>query len=231
MDLRLCGLLRVVMLLALIIRTPSSHPNTFNLIYSMTPPYKIVLLGDSSVGKTSLVHRFTTDSFDPHLANTIGAAFISKEHTASNRSIKFEIWDTAGQERYKSLTPMYYRNSKVALVCFDMSLPDESFERARYWIEQLAILGPPDIKIKVVGNKEDLGAEANLLMIQEFCGDRNLSLVTTSAKTGKGIVALFDQITDEIEQEFFDKYQEEQAANTNDDRLLLNMRMKQTGCC
>lgn len=219
------------MLLALIIRTPSSHPNTFNLIYSMTPPYKIVLLGDSSVGKTSLVHRFTTDSFDPHLANTIGAAFISKEHTASNRSIKFEIWDTAGQERYKSLTPMYYRNSKVALVCFDMSLPDESFERARYWIEQLAILGPPDIKIKVVGNKEDLGAEANLLMIQEFCGDRNLSLVTTSAKTGKGIVALFDQITDEIEQEFFDKYQEEQAANTNDDRLLLNMRMKQTGCC
>ncbi|SGZ55518.1 CIC11C00000004617 [Sungouiella intermedia] len=197
----------------------------------MTPPYKIVLLGDSSVGKTSLVHRFTTDSFDPHLANTIGAAFISKEHTASNRSIKFEIWDTAGQERYKSLTPMYYRNSKVALVCFDMSLPDESFERARYWIEQLAILGPPDIKIKVVGNKEDLGAEANLLMIQEFCGDRNLSLVTTSAKTGKGIVALFDQITDEIEQEFFDKYQEEQAANTNDDRLLLNMRMKQTGCC
>lgn len=219
------------MLLALIIRTPLSHPNTFNLIYSMTPPYKIVLLGDSSVGKTSLVHRFTTDSFDPHLANTIGAAFISKEHTASNRSIKFEIWDTAGQERYKSLTPMYYRNSKVALVCFDMSLPDESFERARYWIEQLAILGPPDIKIKVVGNKEDLGAEANLLMIQEFCGDRNLSLVTTSAKTGKGIVALFDQITDEIEQEFFDKYQEEQAANTNDDRLLLNMRMKQTGCC
>jgi len=197
----------------------------------MTPPYKIVLLGDSSVGKTSLVHRFTTDSFDPHLANTIGAAFISKEHTASNRSIKFEIWDTAGQERYKSLTPMYYRNSKVALVCFDMSLPDESFERARYWIEQLAILGPPDIKIKVVGNKEDLGADANLLMIQEFCGDRNLSLVTTSAKTGKGIVALFDQITDEIEQEFFDKYQEEQAANTNDDRLLLNMRMKQTGCC
>lgn len=219
------------MLLALIIRTPSSHPNTFNLIYSMTPPYKIVLLGDSSVGKTSLVHRFTTDSFDPHLANTIGAAFISKEHTASNRSIKFEIWDTAGQERYKSLTPMYYRNSKVALVCFDMSLPDESFERARYWIEQLAILGPPDIKIKVVGNKEDLGADANLLMIQEFCGDRNLSLVTTSAKTGKGIVALFDQITDEIEQEFFDKYQEEQAANTNDDRILLNMRMKQTGCC
>ncbi|SGZ55596.1 CIC11C00000004472 [Sungouiella intermedia] len=197
----------------------------------MTPPYKIVLLGDSSVGKTSLVHRFTTDSFDPHLANTIGAAFISKEHTASNRSIKFEIWDTAGQERYKSLTPMYYRNSKVALVCFDMSLPDESFERARYWIEQLAILGPPDIKIKVVGNKEDLGADANLLMIQEFCGDRNLSLVTTSAKTGKGIVALFDQITDEIEQEFFDKYQEEQAANTNDDRILLNMRMKQTGCC
>lgn len=197
----------------------------------MTPPYKIVLLGDSSVGKTSLVHRFTTDSFDPHLANTIGAAFISKEHTSSGRTIKLEIWDTAGQERYKSLTPMYYRNSKVALVCFDLSLPEDSFERARYWIDQLGVLGPPNIKIKVIGNKEDLGEDADLTNIREFCNDKNLPLVMTSAKTGKGVTALFNQITDEIEQEFFDKYEEEQAANTNDDRLLLNMRMKQTGCC
>lgn len=197
----------------------------------MAPPYKIVLLGDSSVGKTSLVHRFTTGSFDPHLANTIGAAFISKEYTSSNRTIKFEIWDTAGQERYKSLTPMYYRNSKVALVCFDLSLPEDSFERARYWIEQLAMLGPPDIKIKVVGNKDDLGEDADLINIRDFCNDKHLSLVTTSAKTGKGINALFNQITDEIDQEFFDKYQEERAANTSEDRLLLNMRMKRSGCC
>lgn len=198
---------------------------------SMYPAYKIVLLGDSSVGKTSLVHCFTTDSFDPHLANTIGAAFISKEHTSSNRTIKFEIWDTAGQERYKSLTPMYYRNAKVALVCFDLSQPQESFERARYWIEQLAVLGPLDIKIKVVGNKEDLGEHADLLIIRKFCSDKNLPLMITSAKSGKGVTKLFDQITDEIDQDFFDKYQEQAAADTSDDRILLNMRMKSSGCC
>lgn len=199
---------------------------------TMHPPYKIVLLGDSSVGKTSLVHRFTSGSFDPHLANTIGAAFISKEHKVLDRTIKFEIWDTAGQERYKSLTPMYYRNAKVALVCFDLSLPSESFERARYWIEQLAVLGPPDIKVKVIGNKEDLASDADLLMIQEFCNDRELSLVTTSAKSGKGIAELFDGIVTDIDQDFFDKYQEEQeAADSTDDRLLLNVRMRHSGCC
>lgn len=197
----------------------------------MYPAYKIVLLGDSSVGKTSLVHRFTTDSFDPHLANTIGAAFISKEHTSKDRTIKFEIWDTAGQERYKSLTPMYYRNAKVALVCFDLSQAQDSFERARYWIEQLAILGPPDIKIKVIGNKEDLAGDVDLLMITDFCEDKNLPLVTTSAKTGNGITKLFDQITDEIEQEVFDQYQEEAAADTSDDRILLNLRKRSSGCC
>lgn len=197
----------------------------------MYPAYKIVLLGDSSVGKTSLVHRFTTDSFDPHLANTIGAAFISKEHTSKDRTIKFEIWDTAGQERYKSLTPMYYRNAKVALVCFDLSQAQDSFERARYWIEQLAILGPPDIKIKVIGNKEDLAGDVDLLMITDFCEDKSLPLVTTSAKTGNGITKLFDQITDEIEQEVFDQYQEEAAADTSDDRILLNLRKRSSGCC
>lgn len=195
----------------------------------MSPPYKIVLLGDSSVGKTSLVHRFTTDSFDPHLANTIGAAFISKEHTSKDRTIKFEIWDTAGQERYKSLTPMYYRNAKVALVCFDLSLPGESFERARYWIDQLAVLGPPDIKIKVVGNKEDLAPDADLLLISEYCTDKNLPLVTTSAKTGKGILELFDEITNEIDQDFIDQYHEE--TDQVDDRIVLHMRMRQGGCC
>ena len=65
------------------------------------PSVKLVLLGDSSVGKTLLAHRFSTDKFDPHTANTIGAAYITKDFTSKDRSVKFEIWDTAGQERYR----------------------------------------------------------------------------------------------------------------------------------
>lgn len=198
----------------------------------MPPAYKVVLLGDSSVGKTSLVHRFTTDCFEPHLANTIGAAFISKEYKCPNspdsRTVKFEIWDTAGQERYKSLTPMYYRNAKTALVCFDMSSTD-SFERAKYWIEQLSLLGPPDINIKVVGNKMDLEDDTDVLVAQ-FCRERLLPILKTSALLGTGVNELFEQIVAEIDQDFFDKYHEE-IRETSDDRLLLNVRVRGGGCC
>lgn len=185
------------------------------------------------MGKTSLVHRFTADSFDPHLTNTIGAAFISKEYKSPNapasRTIKFEIWDTAGQERYKSLTPMYYRNAKTALVCFDRSSP-ESFERAKYWVDQLAVLGPADINIKVVGNKSDLAKDDIDVQITEFCLERSLAIFSTSARLGDGVAELFAKIADEIDQDFFDRYQEEEA-QVNDDRLLLNVRMHGGGCC
>lgn len=196
----------------------------------MPPAYKIVLLGDSFVGKTSLVHRLTSNSFDPNLTNTIGAAFISKEHTFKDRTVKLEIWDTAGQERYKSLTPMYYRNSKVALVCFDVSDVEGSFERAKYWIEQLAILGPQDLSVKLVGNKLDLSDNVDLLLTREFCRDHDLPLLLTSAKLGTGVTELFDKIVEEIDQEFLDRHAEE-AARAGEENVLLNVRVAREGCC
>lgn len=176
----------------------------------MTPPYKVVLLGDSSVGKTSLVYRLVLDKFDPHLPNTIGAAFISKTHTSNDKTVRLEIWDTAGQERYKLLTPMYYRNAKEALVCFDLSCPESSFDRARYWVDQLKILGPSDIKVRVVGNKKDLvdEDEIDLLRIRDYCSDNNVRLDLTSSKMNEGVVELFDDIVGLIDQAFLDNYTE-----------------------
>lgn len=189
----------------------------------MPPSYKIVLLGDSSVGKTSLVHRFISRSFDPHLVNTIGAAFISKEHTSNNKTVRLEIWDTAGQERYKSLTPMYYRSAKVALVCFDISTAQGSFERAQYWVDQLAILGPSDIRITIVGNKRDLAPDADLLAIEKYCSDRDLPLVLTSAKDGTGVEELFNTIVAETSDDIFEEHEEEPS--------LVTMRVKESKCC
>ncbi|CAK7901691.1 vacuolar protein sorting-associated protein 21 [[Candida] anglica] len=175
------------------------------------PPYKLVLLGDSSVGKTSLVHRFATDNFDEHTANTIGAAFITKEYDSTNtdRKVKFEIWDTAGQERYRSLTPMYYRNAKIALVCYDLSNLD-SFDKCKYWIDQLNTT-EDNIQIKLVGNKSDLLAEdADMETIEEFCNSNNIPQYKTSAKSGSGIPELFSAIIDEIDESIFTDYNERQ---------------------
>ena len=180
---------------------------------SKPPPYKIVILGDSSVGKTSLVHRFTTNKFDEYTANTIGAAFITKEHHSNNnpeKKVKFEIWDTAGQERYKSLTPMYYRNAKTALVCFDLSNMEETFDKAKYWIEQLQInTNDQDIKIKLIGNKNDIDI---LLDRSEYISSlaTTMKFYKTSAKTGEGIDKLFDDVVDEIDEEFFTEYYKNQ---------------------
>ena len=104
--------------------------------------FKLVMLGESNVGKSSIIQRFTKNVFDFHQEATIGAAFITKIFQINQfnkgfvSKIKYEIWDTAGQERYKSLTPMYYRNSNIAIIVFDL-LDHDSFQKAKDWIDEL----------------------------------------------------------------------------------------------
>lgn len=187
---------------------------------SKYPGYKIVLLGDSSVGKTSLVHRFTNDSFNQNTANTIGAAFITKNFKSAtqNRTVKLEIWDTAGQERYRSLTPMYYRSARVALVCFDLSDIASSFERVRYWVEQMDLNSsnsePFERRIMVVGNKSDAYDESTgdeLAAIKQYCKEHKLELFQNSAKCGEGVHELFTYIVDNIDESFFQENTEEEG--------------------
>ena len=82
---------------------------------------KVVLLGDSGVGKSSLVLRFVTNSFKPYSESTIGASFTTKLITLEEKSIKYQIWDTAGQEKYHSLAPMYYRGAAAAIIVYDIT--------------------------------------------------------------------------------------------------------------
>jgi small GTP-binding protein len=82
---------------------------------------KLVIIGDSGVGKSSLVLRFVTQSFKPFSESTIGASFMSKVIELDGQTVKVQIWDTAGQEKYKSLAPMYYRGAAAAIVVYDIT--------------------------------------------------------------------------------------------------------------
>lgn len=185
------------------------------------PSCKLVILGDSSVGKTSLIHRFSSNKFNEFTANTIGAAFVTKEYCSTrkpDRKVKFEIWDTAGQERYRSLTPMYYRNARIALICFDLSNFLETFERAKYWKNQLELnFEENEINIKLIGTKNDLDSNFDYTIFREEAGDE-APVYRTSAKTGEGVYELFNDITDDLGDAFFEDYKNK-LQNMNGERV------------
>ncbi|KAL6453489.1 RAB5B Ras-related protein Rab-5B [Candida maltosa Xu316] len=211
----------------------------------MPPSYKVVVLGESSVGKTSLVHRFTTNKFDLHTSNTIGAAFITKMFSPPDkkeRTVKLEIWDTAGQERYRSLTPMYYRNAKVALVCFDMGNFESTFNTAKYWIQQLDLNNSSEanstVEVRLVGTKMDLVHDQNNNEIQEQIDDLiskkpNIKQFhQTSSKDGTGITELFNQIVLDIDEQFFKSYYERNQDTRDHIGDMLSQRQASiSNCC
>ncbi|BGP12629.1 hypothetical protein JCM10213_008767 [Rhodosporidiobolus nylandii] len=116
---------------------------------------KLVLLGESAVGKSSVVLRFCQNDFQPNKEPTIGAAFLTQRCRLEDKVIKFEIWDTAGQERFRSLSPMYYRNAQAAVVVYDVT-KSASLEQAKTWVKELQRQANPNIVIALVGNKVDL---------------------------------------------------------------------------
>ena len=120
---------------------------------------KLVLLGDTGVGKSAIVVRFVQGEFSNESKVTVGAAFLAKalripEH-GPDAAVKFEIWDTAGQERYASLAPLYYRGAGAAVMVYDIT-STASFEKARFWVKELQKHASPNINMVLVGNKKDL---------------------------------------------------------------------------
>ncbi|KAH7588997.1 Ras family [Nakaseomyces glabratus] len=170
--------------------------------------FKLVLLGDSSVGKSSIVHRFVKDTFDELRESTIGAAFLSQTVKIKDGNedvvIKFEIWDTAGQERYKSLAPMYYRNANAALVVYDVTQPD-SLSKAQSWVQELQNkVGDEELVIYLVGNKVDIvEADESARKIEteegaEYAQAQKLLFKEVSAKTGAGVKDIFQEIGEQL---------------------------------
>jgi Ras-related protein Rab-22 len=160
---------------------------------------KVVLLGDTGVGKSSLVLRFVTNSFKSYSESTIGASFMSKLITVDGKPIKFQIWDTAGQEKYHSLAPMYYRGAAAAIVVYDITRKS-SFQTLQNWVKELKQLGPEDIVIAIAANKSDLGdqREVESVAASEYAmtlDRRGALFVETSAKEDTNVSQLFADLS------------------------------------
>ncbi|KAI8341179.1 GTP-binding protein [Chlamydoabsidia padenii] len=130
--------------------------------------FKLVLIGDSGVGKSNLLSRFTTNEFNLESKSTIGVEFATKNIEIEKHTIKAQIWDTSGQERYRAITGAYYRGAVGALLVYDITRKT-SFQNVTHWLKELREHADPNIVIMLVGNKSDL-SETNRAVTTEEGG-------------------------------------------------------------
>ena len=173
---------------------------------------KITLIGNSGVGKTSIINQYIDQTFDEANAATIGANYSEKVITKNNKEYELNIWDTAGQEKFHSVGKHFYKDAYIVCLVYDITSQDS--------LEQLETIWYPDIKkygekytiLAVVGNKSDLYENDNLAdenQAKEFAQSINATFMLTSAKTGDGIEKLFDTLVDKfLCSDFNSKYKE-----------------------
>ena len=156
---------------------------------------KLVLLGDSGVGKTSIVTQYVSGNLPENMNPTIGAAFVTKEVTIDNQQLELLIWDTAGQEVYRGLAPMYYRSALIAIIVFDVT-KNESFDSVSYWIRELKTNVEENIIILVCGNKIDLEEKRSIeyQTASSMAQENGALYAETSARTGAGVERMFQMV-------------------------------------
>lgn len=187
---------------------------------------RVIFIGDSGVGKTSIILKVTTGVFDPSPASTIGAGVRPISVNAGNKQYHFHLWDTAGQEIYRSIVPLYFKQAVCAVIVFSMT-DYKSYQNITDWINILATNSDRNVPVVIVGNKMDLFTDikipesnesidsqnnssqqldsipeigehqvVEIPAIKKFCEERNYPLFFTSALTGENIKTMFEFIAE-----------------------------------
>ncbi|KAK6915893.1 Small GTPase [Dillenia turbinata] len=161
--------------------------------------FKVVLIGDSGVGKSNLLSRFTRNEFCLESKSTIGVEFATRTLQVEGRTVKAQIWDTAGQERYRAITSAYYRGALGALLVYDVTKPT-TFENVSRWLKELRDHADSNIVIMLIGNKTDLKHLRAVATedAQGFAEKEGLSFIETSALEATNVEKAFQTILSEI---------------------------------
>ena len=196
---------------------------------------QFLLLGDTEVGKTCLINRYTNGVFREEYISTVGIDFYTKQEEINNKTVQVKLWDTAGQERFKTLTPSFLRNAEGVIIVFDVTSQD-SFDNVKGWINSVkSNIGENVIPIIIVGNKIDM---ENMREISKEDGNKTASengfkYFETSAKTGKGVDEAFKELVNQIldiqDKNDDEKVDERPSVKIHKDNNKDNQKKK--GCC
>ena len=170
---------------------------------------KYIIIGDSSVGKSNILLRYSQDKFNDEYQTTIGVEFGAKNIELDKKIYRIQIWDTAGQENFRSITRAYYKNSVCAFIVYDIT-NRASFENVKTWLDDIQKQCPQTTFLVLVGNKIDLENERQILYEEgsSFAEKNNMLFIETSAKTGQNIENLFvksvEVINEKIKEGYYD---------------------------
>ena len=177
--------------------------------------FKVVVVGDSSVGKTNLIKRFINDTFNKDSKATVGVEFLSKTYLINQEVFKIEIWGTAGQDRYKAITSAYYRGAKGAMIVYDVT-NQTSFDNVDKWTNEIKEKAARNINLMIVGNKTDLTDQ--IVVTSEMATEKakalEIPVMETSALDSTNVKEAFYQLLREMYKSVKDMMKEYEQKQT-----------------
>ncbi|XP_002157639.1 ras-related protein Rab-8A isoform X1 [Hydra vulgaris] len=181
--------------------------------------FKLLLIGDSGVGKTCVLFRFSEDAFNSTFISTIGIDFKIRTIDLDGKKIKLQIWDTAGQERFRTITTAYYRGAMGIMLVYDIT-NDKSFENIKNWIRNIEEHAAADVEKMILGNKCDMNDKRQVSAErgQALAMDHNVKFMETSAKTSANVEEAFISLARDIKKKM-DRKLESPNSNSNDGKI------------
>ena len=188
--------------------------------------FKILLVGDSGVGKSSILLRYTDDEYKPEYISTIGVDFKIRSLSYGDKTIKLQLWDTAGQERFQMITSSYYRGAHGIIIVYDITCK-ESFKNIKNWLHQINQYANEKVLKIIVGNKSDLQDKrvVEKKEVEEFCKENNIYHIETSAKNSNNIKDIFLYLCEKLKKKTIEP-------NNNNIKILSGSKVnKEKSCC